>query len=62
MAAGSYVIGENVKCAGDPNYYAITNWVSGTQVLTVAPLIVAIPAAATLVTTIGHSQIHLLQS
>lgn len=54
VAAGSYVIGENVQFAWDPNYYTITNWVSGTKVLTVSPLIVAIPAAATLVTTRGH--------
>lgn len=54
VAAGSYVIGESVQFAGDPNYYTITNWVAGTKVLTVTALIVAIPAAATLVSTRGH--------
>jgi len=54
VAAGSFVINENVQFAWDPNYYLITNWNSGTKVLTVSPLIVAIPAAATLVTTRGH--------
>ena len=52
--AGSYVIGECVQFDNDPNYYQITNWVDGTKVLTVTPLIVAIPAVATLVMTRGH--------
>jgi len=55
VAAGSYVIGEAVQFGStDPNYYTITNWVSGTKVLTVSPLIVAIPASATLVRCKGH--------
>ncbi len=55
VAAGSYVIGEAVQFGStDPNYYTITNWNSGTKVLTVSPLIVAIPASATLVKCRGH--------
>lgn len=55
VAAGSYVIGESVQFGStDPNYYTITNWNSGTKVLTVSALIVAIPASATLVKSRGH--------
>lgn len=54
VAAGSYVIGESVQFGSDPNYYTITNWNSATKVLTVSPLIVAIPASATLVKAKGH--------
>lgn len=54
VLAWSYVINENVQFAWDPNYYLITNWNSVTKVLTVTPLIVAIPAVATLVMTRGH--------
>lgn len=55
VAAGSYVIGESVQFGSDPNYYRITNWVSGTKVLTVTALIIAIPASATLVKAKGHA-------
>lgn len=55
VVAGSYVIGEAVQFGStDPNYYTITNWVSGTKTLTITPLIVAIPASATLVKAKGH--------
>lgn len=54
VVAGSYVIGESVQFGSDPNYYKITNWVSGTKVLTVEPLIIAIPSSATLVKAKGH--------
>jgi len=54
VAAGSYVIGESVQFPSDPNYYVITNWVSGTKVLTVSALVIAIPASATPVTNCGH--------
>ena len=54
VAAWSYVIGESVLFWNDPNYYTITNWVSWTKVLTVSPLIIAIPASATVVKTRWH--------
>jgi len=54
VAAGSYVVGEAVQFGTDPNYYVISGWNSGTKVLTVGALIVAIPAAATTVYNRGH--------
>lgn len=54
VLAGSYVVGEAVKFGTDPNYYTITAWNNATKVLTVSPLIVAIPAAATVVVCCGH--------
>jgi hypothetical protein len=54
VLAGSFVVGESVTFYGDPNYYNVTAWNSVTKVLTVAPLIIAIPAAATRVTARGH--------
>jgi len=56
VLAGSYVVGESVTFYGDPNYYPIAAWNSATKVLTIggAGLIIAIPAAATRVTSRGH--------
>ena len=54
VLAGSYVVGEAVQFGTDPNYYTITAWNNATKVLTVSPLIVAIPAAATVVVCCGH--------
>lgn len=54
VLAGSYVVGEAVRFGNDPNYYTITAWVFTTKILTVTPLIVAIPASATLVQSCGH--------
>ena len=54
VLAGSFVVGESVLFGSDPNFYNITNWNSGTKVLTVAALIIAIPASATVVTACGH--------
>jgi hypothetical protein len=54
VLAGSYVVNECVQFGTDPNYYRITAWNNVTKVLTVDPLIVAIPASDTLVQTRGH--------
>lgn len=55
VLAGSYVVGETVQFGStDPNYYTITAWVSATKTLTISPLIVAIPAVATVVKCRGH--------
>jgi hypothetical protein len=52
--SGSYVVGESVQFPNDPNYYSITAWNSTTKVLTISALVIAIPAAATIVTCCGH--------
>ena len=55
VLAGSFIIGEAVQFGSTNNsYYTITNWNSATKVLTVTALVVAIPAAATLVKSRGH--------